>query len=49
MMHDRVIVSCSSINDEFIVWTVEIMLIAEIQRTTLIEMTWLNVVAEKSK
>jgi len=30
-------------------WTVEIILVVEIPWTTLIEMTWLNVVAEKSK
>ena len=32
-----------------IVWMVENMLVAEILRTTLNKMTWLNVVAEKSK
>ena len=49
LMHDRVIVSCSSTNDISFSWTVEIILVAEIPWTTLIEMMWLNVVAEKSK
>ena len=48
-MHDKVNVSCSSINDASFVWTVQIMLVAEILWTILIEMMWLNVVAEKSK
>ena len=48
LVHDRVNVSCSSITDASFVWTVEIMLVAEIQWTILIEMMWLNVVAEKS-
>ena len=49
LMHDRVNVSCSSINDASFAWTVEIMLVAEIQWTILIEMIWLNMVEEKSK
>jgi len=49
LMHDRVNVSCSSINDASFAWTVEIMLVAEIQWTILIEMMWLNMVEEKSK
>ena len=48
-MHDIVNISCSSINDASFVWTVEIMLVAEIQWTILIEMMWLNMVVEKSK
>ena len=32
-----------------IVWTVEIMQVAEILRTILNKMAWLNVVAEKSE
>ena len=48
-MYDRVNVLCSSINDVSFVWMVEIILVAEIQWTILIEIMWLNVVAEKSK